>query len=278
MSHIRIRLQIFVIALVAVIIVGTFGFMAIEGKSLADSFYFSVVTVATVGYGDILPVTTAGKVLAMILIVIGVGIFLGVVANATELMLSRREYRQRMEKLNMVIGVFFSEMGTRLLTMFSTADPAIERFRNDLIVENDWMEEDFRKVGAALKNYDYRLVPEKLDLGELRAFLLGKREFLIRLLENPVILEHENFTELLRSVFHIAEELHYRADTAGLPASDISHIINDVKRAYRVLIVQWLDYMQHLKTNYPYLFSLAMRTNPFDRQASPIVKGSDRVN
>jgi hypothetical protein len=30
--------------------------------------------------------------------------------------------------------------------------------------------------------------------------------------------------------------------------------------------------MEYLKVNYPYLFSLAMRTNPFDRQASPILK------
>jgi hypothetical protein len=32
-----------------------------------------------------------------------------------------------------------------------------------------------------------------------------------------------------------------------------------------------LDYMKYMKENYPYLFSFAMRTNPFDREASPIV-------
>jgi len=39
-----------------------------------------------------------------------------------------------------------------------------------------------------------------------------------------------------------------------------------------LLVHQWLDYMKHLKDNYPYLFSLAMRANPFDQDASPIVK------
>jgi hypothetical protein len=34
---------------------------------------------------------------------------------------------------------------------------------------------------------------------------------------------------------------------------------------------QWLDYLRYLKTNYPYLFSLAIRTNPFDEKASPVV-------
>jgi hypothetical protein len=39
-----------------------------------------------------------------------------------------------------------------------------------------------------------------------------------------------------------------------------------------LLSQQWLDYMKHLKGNYPFLFSLAMRTNPFDQNASPIIQ------
>ena len=37
------------------------------------------------------------------------------------------------------------------------------------------------------------------------------------------------------------------------------------------LIAEWLAYMRHLKKNYPYLFSLALRTNPFDPQASAVI-------
>jgi hypothetical protein len=39
-----------------------------------------------------------------------------------------------------------------------------------------------------------------------------------------------------------------------------------------LLVQQWLEYVKYLKDNYPYLFSLAMRTNPFDQTASPFVK------
>ena len=39
-----------------------------------------------------------------------------------------------------------------------------------------------------------------------------------------------------------------------------------------MLIIEWLAYMKHLKESYPYLFSLAVRTNPFDPAASPEVK------
>ena len=69
----------------AVMVLGTLGFMFVEKIPLTDALYFSIVTIATVGYGDIHPATQAGKVLAIFMIVLGVGTFLGVVANATEM-------------------------------------------------------------------------------------------------------------------------------------------------------------------------------------------------
>ncbi|MDI6789495.1 MAG: potassium channel family protein [Thermodesulfobacteriota bacterium] len=90
MNHIRFRLRIFLILLLGIVLVGTAGFMAIEGLSLPDAFYFTMVTITTVGYGDIHPATQTGKMLTILLIVMGVGTFLGVVANATELLLNKR--------------------------------------------------------------------------------------------------------------------------------------------------------------------------------------------
>jgi len=86
------------------------------------------------------------------------------------------------------------------------------------------------------------------------------------------LLEHESFTGLLRAVFHLTEELEKRKDFKKLPGSDIEHLAGDIKRAYVLIVNGWLDYMKYLKNNYPYLFSLAMRTNPFDETASLIVK------
>ncbi len=106
----------------------------------------------------------------------------------------------------------------------------------------------------------------------MRSFLIEKNDFLLRLLENPNLLEHEAFTDLLRSVFHLTEELTARKDFEKLPISDFEHLAGDIKRAYILLVHQWLDYMKYLKNNYPYLFSLAMRTNPFDQEISPVVK------
>jgi len=95
---------------------------------------------------------------------------------------------------------------------------------------------------------------------------------LLGLLENPNLLEHESFTNLLWAVFHLTDELAHRSDLVKLPDTDYQHLAGDMKRVYHQLIIQWLNYMKHLKQDYPYLFSLAMRTNPFDINASVVVK------
>jgi hypothetical protein len=272
MGSFRTRFRVFSIIFITVIVLGILGFMALEGLSLVDALYLCIVTMATVGYGDIHPVTLTGKLFAIFIIVMGVGTFLGVVANATEIMLNKREQRVRLEKINMIIGVFFSGVGTRLLVDFSRFDPQLETLRKDLIVTNDWSEQDFLKVGKRIQNYEYAIEIGRFDLENLKSFVTGQRDLLLRLLENPSLYEHESFTQLLLAVFHLIEELASRKELTGLPESDIAHIKVDIKRAYALLVKEWLHYLRHLKNQYPYLFSLAVRTNPFDQGASPIVQ------
>ncbi|HIE05923.1 MAG TPA: hypothetical protein EYP58_03880 [bacterium (Candidatus Stahlbacteria)] len=186
-------------------------------------------------------------------------------------LLQKREKRIIMEKLNMLIGVFFSELGTTLLTYLSDHDPQIEIIRDDLIIRDNWTDEDFQTVARKLRRYNYDILLKRENIKDLRPLLLNKIGFLTRLLENPNLLEHETFTELLRATFHLAEELASRKEIRRLPESDIKHLIGDVKRVYGLLVSEWVAYMEHLKNNFPYLFSLAMRINPFDQQATPIV-------
>ncbi|MCP2519153.1 hypothetical protein NLD30_01755 [SCandidatus Aminicenantes bacterium Aminicenantia_JdfR_composite] len=186
--------------------------------------------------------------------------------------ISEREKHVMMEKLNMVIGTFFSEVGTKLLKYFSKFDQNFEEMRNRLIVENDWSEKDFLKIKKLIFDFNYSIDSGKGNLEELKKFLIEKWNFLLRLLENPNLLEHESFTELLWAVFHLAGELANRDNVQKLSETDYEHLSNDIKRAYILLISQWLDYMKHLKNRYPYLFSLAIRINPFKKEASAEIK------
>ncbi|NVO67348.1 hypothetical protein [Methanofollis tationis] len=187
-------------------------------------------------------------------------------------LLSVRAKRERLEKMNMVIGTFFSEVGTNLLVRLSDRDPNLSSIKEDLVVGNDWSDADFARVRKHLEAYSSAVTIDPAELVVLKEYLIKKRNFLLRLLENPMLLEHGPFTEVLRAVFHLTDELERREDLAGTPESDQKHLAGDINRAYRLLALAWLDYMKYLKNNYPYLFSLAMRTNPFDETASPVVK------
>ncbi|WP_292370799.1 potassium channel family protein [Methanoregula sp. UBA64] len=271
-NSIGLRFRIYFAILVVVIVAGILGMIAFEHRTPLDSLYFVVVTIATVGFGDIYPETAAGKLLTIGIILVGVGCFVGLAASALDLMIEKRERETRMQNLNMVIGVFFSETGTRLLRCFSAHDPAVGNIRSVLVVSDSWSDDDFSRAASALTAHTGTLDSRTVDLPKLKAFLSSRKDFLLSLFENPQIIEHEEFTPLLQAVFHLAEELSARKSLDGLPASDYAHLSGDISRVYRLLIPEWLVYMRHLKKHYPYLFSLAMRTNPFDADASVIVR------
>lgn len=186
--------------------------------------------------------------------------------------LNLREKRALMEKLNMVIGAFFSEAGTRLLGELAACDPDEEGIRKELMVKGSWTKAEFDAAAQAIRGHEFRIDLNLGDLADLRERLIPRREFLLRLLENPNLLEHESFTGLLMAVFHLMEELAARSDVRQLPDADRHHIAGDMKRIYGLLTAEWLDYMKYLHEHYPYLFSFAMRTNPFDPVAAPEIR------
>jgi hypothetical protein len=186
-------------------------------------------------------------------------------------LLEIRDRKMKLEKLNMVIGTFFSSVGTQLISYFSDHDPQMTDIRKRLLISESWSDEEFSRVHDTLSGYTCTITIQEIDLPGLKEFLTGKEDFLVRLLENPLLLEHESFTDLLQSVFHLTDELKHRRDPAAVTENDRRHLGGDICRAYQLLIVQWLKYMHYLKGNYPYLFSLAVRTNPFDEQASAMI-------
>lgn len=187
-------------------------------------------------------------------------------------LLANRSRQSKLEKMNIVVGVFFSEVGTWLLTYLSDNDPSLDRLRGDLVKIDRWSDEEFIRVQDKFKGHNYSIDIKKIDITVLSTYLSSRRGFSIRLLENPLLLEHESLTDLLRSVFHLTEELEQRRDLQGLPDSDRLHLAGDIERVYFLLVMEWMAYMRYLNLNYPYLFSLAMRTNPFDESACAVVK------
>lgn len=252
---------------------GTIGFHLAEGLGLFDSFYFTIITMGTVGYGDIHPWTTVGKAISIALVFAGIGTFVGVVETVAESVLAVKEEKTKREKRNMIRGIFFSDVGLDLLERIVPADPDSPELYGKLDVAASWDRKRFKAAERLLDGHAFALNAARVDLAGMRAMLREKSDLLLRLLENPSIGEHEIFSDTLRAIYHLRDELMNRPeDLSGLPESDLKHLGGDMTRVYGLISRQWLAYVLYLKEAYPYLFHLAVRTNPFNPEASVIVK------
>jgi len=263
------QLRFYLLMFFLLIIVGTTCFQVFEGLSFGEAFYFCVVTIATVGYGDISPATAPGRASALILIVLGAGTFLGVMANATEIVFDKRGKKIRLEKLNIIIGFFFSETGTHLLKIFTNYDPKLlPEVRQAFMIHSKWNDNDYATLRKQRPGFKLEIDASNIRFVEIKKFLDEKGEVLIRLLENPTLQEHEDFTELIIAVLHLKEELTARNQVKRISETDRKHLAGDCKRVYIQLIDHWINYVQFIQKRYPFLFSLAVRQNPFDPDAS----------
>lgn len=189
-------------------------------------------------------------------------------------MIDERDKQSKLKKLNMVIGLFFSEAGRELLIYSIKTDPLAEEKRKCLKMGASWTDKDFisaiKETETETKNFEkkgMKLIVDRAYMKELKEVLSVRREFMVKLLENSSLLEHESFSELLTYIFHLIEELDMRKDLLSIPNKDLDHLEIDLRRAYLKLVMEWLRYMKHLKKEYPYLYSFAIRTNPFEKEA-----------
>jgi hypothetical protein len=187
-----------------------------------------------------------------------------------ERVLTRREKTSMLYKLNMAIGAFFSEIGNYLLADLIKYFNNRDDISRNLNVTASWTPKNFKDADAFAYQLKIDIDISNIDLEELKKFLSRKRTYLLTLLENPNLLEHDRFTDLLWATTHLDEELEARPSLKNLPKSDLNHLAVDIQRMYDHLASEWLDYIQHLKANYPFLFSLVLRTHPFQTKPSAV--------
>ena len=80
------KIFISIVILVAILVYGTSGYMLIESCSLTDALYMTVISITTVGFSEVIPLSPAGKYFTMLLIFGGVGLFLFIVSLITQAM------------------------------------------------------------------------------------------------------------------------------------------------------------------------------------------------
>ncbi|MCJ7871964.1 potassium channel family protein [Marinovum sp. 2_MG-2023] len=70
-----LRILTLVVTLAGLVVAGTVFFRFAEGWSWLDSYFFTVVTLSTVGYGSLVPATALGKIGTTVFIFLGLGVF-----------------------------------------------------------------------------------------------------------------------------------------------------------------------------------------------------------
>lgn len=102
------RLRSYALLLVAVMAVGTVGYHVIEGASGWDAFYMTVITLTTVGYREVFPLSTAGEAFTVLVLAAGVGLLLitatelarGIVEGELQSFLGQTRRSRMLEKLS----------------------------------------------------------------------------------------------------------------------------------------------------------------------------------
>lgn len=187
-------------------------------------------------------------------------------------MLNMRAKREREEKTKMVFTLFFTEIGSELLRIFVASDADAKTIREKMAVKNTWKHADFAQALLDAGTLCRKTSPCAADFNRMRVLLDAKHDFLLRLIENPVLLEHELVSRLLQDLFHLETELVARGEISDSNTADLAHLSGDVNRAYANLAKLWLTHMEYLSKNYPYLLSFSLRTSPFIAENDVVIK------
>jgi len=88
---IKFKTHTIIISLGGVIALGTVFFRVVEGWTWLESYFFTVITISTVGYGKLVPVTPLGMIGTTVFIFVGLGVFVVAIQQFALFHMKKRE-------------------------------------------------------------------------------------------------------------------------------------------------------------------------------------------
>lgn len=238
--HIRnIKNNILLILILSIISVSIYGFQIVFFQNQEDTFFYFFQDLAFIPIQVLVVTLLLNKLIKII-----------------------GNYQNR-KKTNVIISAYFSELGTSMVHELSKFNENLDELCS--IVEITEINKNLNDTKKKIKDFDFRIHVTTDQLESLAQIIISKKSFMISMLENSSLMEHDSFTDMLWAVFHIADELQSRDNLAAMSQTDMDHLAVDILRAYKLIIIEWINYMRYLKAEYPYLYDLALRKNPFNR-------------
>ena len=142
-----LHLRFGLLALALVVLAGIAGYRLIEGWPLSDALFMTIITLTTVGYGEIRPLSPAGRIFTMVLITLGVGFVAYTIGSLTHWMvetqirqlLGRRKLQKQIERLTghyIVCG--FGRMGSTICSeLAANSVPFVVIEKDEDVVEKE---------------------------------------------------------------------------------------------------------------------------------------------
>lgn len=166
---VALRISIAALILFVIFLLGSTGYHIIEGMSFFDGFYMTFITITTIGFSEIQNLSDSGRILTMILFVMGIGVISYIASQTTQLIFESEIFRKRamnkqlqsMSQHYIVCG--YGRIGHRIAEVLDEANipivvvenrpSSIERIKADqlLYVEGDAQDEEVLKKAGVEK-------------------------------------------------------------------------------------------------------------------------------
>lgn len=145
------RFQLSLLFLLILLIVGTIVYMVLEGMTLTNALYMTVITITTVGFGEVVTLSSGGRIFTILLILLGVGAATTAVSNAISIVIGPRLWlsirlktmERKIEQIeNHYIVCGFGRMGRQIVGDLRNRGESFV-----LIDQNATFEEEFLEQG-----------------------------------------------------------------------------------------------------------------------------------
>lgn len=226
---------------------GLFVFLFVEGWTLVDSFYMMVITLSTVGFGEIHPLSERGRLLTAMIIICGVGNFAFLVSSFTRMLVDghlhklmwRRKVQRRIDRLeNHFIVCGYGRIGAVVVQ-------EILKVSQDVVV----IEHDEKLVEQLKREGVMHLAGDATDDGLLTAAGIRRAKSIVTALTDEaanvyVTLTARQLNPKISIVARANNASHItRLEFAGADKVVLPHLIGGVRMAHSVLRPTVTDFL-----------------------------------